>query len=560
MLVRIASEIHRLYGGGRSAAADTRVPLGAGDGGPRGPLASRPTAPDDLADSPGPLLGVPALPTSRQVARSAELDALRQQLLDSPAPMLGLHAMGGFGKTTLAMALCHDDAVRRAFPGGIAWLTLGQQPDLVAALNRLLRAIDSGAAPITGVAEGSAALRAALEGRRMLCVVDDIWQAEHGRVFDGLQSPSRLLLTTRDASVLTAIGARTVAVGPLPAATARQLLAQRRGADADLLPAEAEAVIALTGGSPLALALAGAQAADGVRWTTLASQLRKGRIEFLNHPYNSIYDTLGRSVDALRTGERERYLELAVFPKGTAVPAVVVQRMWRHSAGLSEADSEQLLARLERKSLLSLSGEGEQRSSLLHDLLCDFVRLRADNLPALHLRLLEACRSAMGLSPGPAGWARMPAGEAYLWPRLAEHLAAAGMDEELEQVLTDHAWITRRLQTATRTVAGRPMADAGAMTADYAWTHADSAAAEVGRALRAAAHVLRRDPGAAPATSRSARARRSAELAHPRSSGAGCHGTQRGVGPCWPGLDPRRGRVAPRWSGIRMPCGVPWPW
>ena len=38
-----------------------------------------------------------------------------------------LQGAGGFGKTTLAAALCHDDDVKLAFGDGILWVTLGAE-------------------------------------------------------------------------------------------------------------------------------------------------------------------------------------------------------------------------------------------------------------------------------------------------------------------------------------------------------------------------------------------------------------------------------------------------
>jgi hypothetical protein len=40
---------------------------------------------------------------------------------------------GGIGKTVLAAALTLDPAVRAAFPDGSFWLTVGQQPNPLAA-------------------------------------------------------------------------------------------------------------------------------------------------------------------------------------------------------------------------------------------------------------------------------------------------------------------------------------------------------------------------------------------------------------------------------------------
>src|SRR4051812_26004810 len=37
--------------------------------------------------------------------------------------------MGGIGKTVLAVALCRDTVVQRAFPDGIAWITIGREWD-----------------------------------------------------------------------------------------------------------------------------------------------------------------------------------------------------------------------------------------------------------------------------------------------------------------------------------------------------------------------------------------------------------------------------------------------
>jgi hypothetical protein len=35
--------------------------------------------------------------------------------------------MGGIGETVIAQALAHDEAVRDAFPEGIAWSTVGKE-------------------------------------------------------------------------------------------------------------------------------------------------------------------------------------------------------------------------------------------------------------------------------------------------------------------------------------------------------------------------------------------------------------------------------------------------
>jgi hypothetical protein len=41
---------------------------------------------------------------------------------------------GGFGKTTLAAALCHDEDIIDNFDDGILWVNLGQTPNVLGSL------------------------------------------------------------------------------------------------------------------------------------------------------------------------------------------------------------------------------------------------------------------------------------------------------------------------------------------------------------------------------------------------------------------------------------------
>lgn len=42
--------------------------------------------------------------------------------------------------------------------------------------------------------------------------------------------------------------------------------------------------------------------------------LRAGRLDYLNHPYGSVFASIGTSVAALDDTATARYVELAVFP------------------------------------------------------------------------------------------------------------------------------------------------------------------------------------------------------------------------------------------------------
>jgi hypothetical protein len=45
--------------------------------------------------------------------------------------------MGGIGKTVLAQALCHDPAVQDAYPDGVIWATIGQNPTDLHLINQM---------------------------------------------------------------------------------------------------------------------------------------------------------------------------------------------------------------------------------------------------------------------------------------------------------------------------------------------------------------------------------------------------------------------------------------
>jgi hypothetical protein len=50
-------------------------------------------------------------------------DVKREEAVDIT---VALHGTGGFGKTTLALALCHDERIQEVFDDGVLWTTLGE--------------------------------------------------------------------------------------------------------------------------------------------------------------------------------------------------------------------------------------------------------------------------------------------------------------------------------------------------------------------------------------------------------------------------------------------------
>src|SRR5690606_19054551 len=96
----------------------------------------RPTDPPMMAEAPPPDF----------VPRPVEYEQLIAYLLGDGSQTVAITATlkgaGGFGKTTLAQAICQDPRIREAFPDGILWVTIGDEAkNVLPALQKLYRAL-----------------------------------------------------------------------------------------------------------------------------------------------------------------------------------------------------------------------------------------------------------------------------------------------------------------------------------------------------------------------------------------------------------------------------------
>ena len=118
------------------------------------------------------------------VQRPAEFEALKAQLLQSGgggpvAITTALAGAGGFGKTTLAAALCHDPDLIENFGDGILWVTLGQKPDVLAAAVTLYAALTDERPAFATVEDAANKIAEKLGDQTCLMVIDDVWNAAH---------------------------------------------------------------------------------------------------------------------------------------------------------------------------------------------------------------------------------------------------------------------------------------------------------------------------------------------------------------------------------------------
>src|SRR5688500_210641 len=86
---------------------------------------------------------------------------------------------GGFGKTTLAVALCHDDDIITAFDDGVLWATLGEAPKIQHELTKLYAALTGERPSFLDIDDAAIQLAERLDEKNYLIVIDDVWDPNH---------------------------------------------------------------------------------------------------------------------------------------------------------------------------------------------------------------------------------------------------------------------------------------------------------------------------------------------------------------------------------------------
>lgn len=300
--------------------------------------------------------GSPPPPPALFIGRDADVQAVKARLgvgTDDSADGAGARATvrgwPGVGKTTLAITLAHDRDLRRAFPDGVLWTSLGPHPELLAALANWGRALGNDQfLSLVSVDDAVAQLRALLLDRCLLLIVDDVWHVEHAETFRRAAPPScQLLFTTRDQGVARAIGPTPDAVYALPELTEDHALALLGALAPKVLeehPDECHALVRDIECLPLALHVAGGMLAAeqqlGLGIDTLLREIREGRTLLAQKAPADMTDLerqtlptvavlLARSTDRLDPTTRVHFASLGAFAsKPATFDQAALQAVW----------------------------------------------------------------------------------------------------------------------------------------------------------------------------------------------------------------------------------------
>ncbi len=441
-------------------------------------IASAESAVTQRAGTPAPaVLNVPRqLPPNADLVGRGDLVAEASWLLrrepGQAVPIIVISGPGGIGKTALAVRACHESADR--YPDGQLYAdlrgTATGPADIDEILAGFLRAFGVSSVP-EATAERIAAYRTLLAHRRVLVVLDD--------VLDGAQVRDLIPANPGCAVVLTArsrlpeiVGAHHMApLEPLVQTDATELF-QRVVAGAGIALAadpDVDRVVALCGGLPLALRIAGAlRVHDHPRPTAeLADRLARQGPDGFAYGELSVARTIGAGLDRLDPSARQLFLGLGLlrlpdFALWTA--AALLDGTGREaSAVLSQLTASFMIEPV--KSVKSVKSVESGPRYRFHDLTREYAARRArvdldgtelDAVPARTFRaLLTLARRAHARLYGGdfevvhsavPDWAAPPGVLAEVdaapvgWFERERSTIRAGVDQCAELGLTDLCW------------------------------------------------------------------------------------------------------------------------
>ena len=321
------------------------------------PAASPPArfapAPQGVFEGPG---ARPAARVPRFSGRDDAMAALRGALADPDVRCVVVGGLGGVGKTALVQELVAAEA--RALFDESAWLDAADLPAGLVRVARRLGGPDLGARPSQD--EACAAVRAALEARRLLLVIDGVAPGTASvRAFPvpSAASKSRLVVTSRILTLHEDLGrlARPIRLSPWEAGASRAYLREAVPALAGAPDALLDRIDRAAAGLPLAL---GAVALQLARSAVVPERL----IERLDWDPIAVLDGVERAVTATfhaplaRLGEVERRVILALAACGAATRAEVVGAV----AGVRADEASMALEGLAEQSLCEWAPEADQ--------------------------------------------------------------------------------------------------------------------------------------------------------------------------------------------------------
>lgn len=298
------------------------------------------------------------------IGRTAETaDVVATVTAATPAVMV-VTGPAGSGKTAVTVRAAHVAATD--FPDGQVFIDLGYRASVTPGevLARVLRALGVAPADVPdGADERAGRFRSLAAGRRLLLVVDGVTRAAQVRpLLPAGPGPALIVVGQRHLGSLD--GVRRVALPPLGAARARDLLATLAGPDRLAAnPAATTELVRLCAGSVLALRIVGSRLArwPGMSVAALVGQLGdgRGRLDLLAYEDLSVRASLAIGVAVVRSEDEVAGRLFELLGASPEAPAVVDRAATQ--LGVSSQRVRQALEDLVEAHLLYRDGPGGYR-------------------------------------------------------------------------------------------------------------------------------------------------------------------------------------------------------
>lgn len=289
---------------------------------------------------------------------------VKEQLLAKKQSVMivGVKGMGGIGKTTLAVALCHDAEIQACFTGGIHFVTVSQSPNMLELFKELWEKLIGGSRPwFQNEEDALRQLQRAI--RRMespvLLVLDDVWSRAHLEklAFEGDQC--RILFTTRQASTLPVRNASLYELGLLSEEHALRLFCFWAFGQESIPEWEDASMVMEVQDEckrlPLALKVIGGSlfGQPAIAWQNAKKRLRQAQTIGDYHT-DALFKCLQTSFDVLDVQLQQCFIDLGSFPEDKEIPVHVLFDIWMNVRGMDWDDAVMALVELSSRCLVDV--------------------------------------------------------------------------------------------------------------------------------------------------------------------------------------------------------------
>lgn len=267
--------------------------------------------------------------------------------LGTPGARMILQGWPGIGKTTLTAVIAHDPELHTIFTDGILWASLDESPNLTTILREWCSASGLDVSDHQTPDVLASRLRTQLHDKRVLLIVDDVWQAEHAQILLTGGQECSVLITTRFNDIARQLMLTPDNLYKVPILTREQSLDLFRRLAPQVLEAHQAAVTQLMDdleGLPLAIKVVGLMlhAEQSMGWSVedllrdlrdstalLEAQAPADRMDIATQTTPTIAALLQRSVQRLSPEMQERFAVLGVFaPKPATFDEGAIAAVW----------------------------------------------------------------------------------------------------------------------------------------------------------------------------------------------------------------------------------------